>query len=472
VNEGRAATRARAMSGCSKGGTMARLVAIGDSLTQGFHSLAITNTDQSYPAMIASAMGLAVDEFRLPDFRGRGGLPLSVEWLARNLEDRYGATMSTFEWVKAMHAIPDLIDDVEDYWERGKGSRPSADELYHNLAVWGFEVADAYQIDAARCLEQIGKPKDNWFVPPSQPRYRTALKVLNPARTDARARHTQIQVAREIKEREGGIDHLIVWLGANNCLGTVVELDVRRTGETPPGPMSSSTLWMPEAFRAEYQELAAHVAAIGAKHVYVATVPHVTIPPITRGVMKDRGRLPPGEKYFDFYTRFFIHDKNFNPDRDPHLTKQEAIEIDQCIDEYNKVIRAEQQQRGWNLVDMCNVLDELAVRRNHGQPTYQLPDELKDLTVRFFEIQPGGGVKCGGLIGLDGVHPTACGYGVVAQEFVKVMRQHDPTIRDIDFGQIRRYDTLVSKPPQTLNDMIGALEALERRFHVSRWMRG
>lgn len=450
---------------------MARLVAIGDSLTQGFHSLAVTNTDQSYPAMIAKAMGLGIRDFLLPDFRARGGLPLSVEWLARGLEERYGATMSTFEWIKALHAIPDLIDDVEDYWERGKGSLPSADVRYHNLAVWGFEVADAFQISAAHCMEQIRRPKDDWFAPPSQPRFRTALKVLNPARTTTRASHTQIEVAKEIQKNENGIDHLIVWLGANNCLGTVVELEIRRTKGTPPGPMSGCTLWTPEAFRKELEVLATHIADIGAKHVYLATVPHVTIPPITRGMMESRGCLPEGEKYFDYYTRFFIHDKDFRPERDKHLTKAQAMEIDACIDAYNEVIVAEASNRGWHLVDMCGVLDQLAVRRNHGKPTYPVPTELGDLTLRFFEIQPGGGVKSGGLIGLDGVHPTACGYGIVAQEFINVMRQNEPDIQDIDFADIRRWDTLVSKPPQTLNDMIGVLETLERKFHISQWMR-
>ena len=450
---------------------MARLVAIGDSLTQGFHSLAVTNTDQSFPAMIARAMGLGVRDFLLPDFRARGGLPLSVEWLARRLEERYGPTMSTFEWIKALHVIPDLIDDVEDYWERGKGSQPSADVRYHNLAVWGFELADAYQISAAHCMEQIRRPKDDWFAPPSQPRFRTALKVLNPARTTARAAHTQIEVAREIQRSEGGIDHLIVWLGANNCLGTVVELEVRRTKDTPPGPMSGHTLWTPEAFRKELEVLASHIADIGATHVYLATVPHVTIPPITRGVMKGAGCLPEGEKYFDHYTRFFIRDKDFRPDRDKHLTRAQAIEIDACIDAYNELLVAEAGRRGWHVVDMCGVLDRLAVRRNHGKPTYPVPTELSDLTLRFFEIQPGGGVRSGGLIGLDGVHPTACGYGIVAQEFIQVMRAHEPGIQDIDFGDVRRWDTLVSKPPQTLNDMIGVLETLERKFHVSQWMR-
>ena len=451
---------------------MARLVAIGDSLTQGFHSLAVTNTDQSFPAMIARAMGLGVVDFRLPDFKGRGGLPLSVEWLARGLEERYGATMSTFEWIQALHVIPDLIDDVEDYWERGKGSRPSADVRYHNLAVWGFEVADAYDIDAARCVEAIGRPKEDWFAPPSQPRFRTALKVLNPGRTAARATDTQIGVARAIKEQEGGIDHLIVWLGANNCLGTVVELEIRPTAKIPPGPMSGCTLWSPEAFAAEFARLADQIEQIGARHVYVATVPHVTIPPITRGVMASRGCLPEGERYFDYYTRFFIQDKDFDPRRDKHLTKKQAIEIDQCIDEYNKVIRAEQSRRGWGLVDMCDVLDRLAVRRNHGAPTYPIPTELSDLSLRFFEIRPGGGgIKSGGLIGLDGVHPTACGYAIVAQEFIDVMKANDPTIEDIDFGEIRRWDTLVSRPPRTLNDMIGVLATLERKFHITRWLR-
>lgn len=452
---------------------MARLVAIGDSLTQGFHSLAVTNTDQSYPALIARAMGLGVRDFLLPDFTGRGGMPLSVEWLARRLEDRYGPTMSTFEWIKALHAIPDLIDEVEDYWERGKGAQASGDVRFHNLACWGFGVADAYEIQAAHCMEAIKVPKDDWFAPPAQPRLRSALKVLNPARTTDRATDTQLDVARDIARRDGGIQHLIVWLGANNCLGTVVELELRRTGDSPPRleERPAYTLWTPEAFRKELAVLGERIAEIGADHVYLATVPHVTIPPVTRGVMERAGCLPEGEKYFDYYTRFFIHDKDFRSGRDKHLTRAEAIEIDACIDSYNELLVAEAARRRWHVVDMCRVLDRLAVRRNHGKPTYPMPIELSDLTLRFFEINPGGGVKSGGLIGLDGVHPTACGYGIVAQEFIDVMRANEPGIQDIDFADVRRWDTLVSKPPQTLNDMLGVLETLERRFHMSQWLR-
>src|SRR5689334_3341715 len=52
-----------------------RLVAIGDSLTHGFQSDAIFNSDWSYPAMIARELGW-YDQFRHPEYRGFGGLPL------------------------------------------------------------------------------------------------------------------------------------------------------------------------------------------------------------------------------------------------------------------------------------------------------------------------------------------------------------------------------------------------------------
>lgn len=449
---------------------MAKLVAIGDSLTQGFQSLAITRTDQSFPALIARAMGLDLRGFRQPDFRGKGGLPCNVEWLARRLEERYGSHLSTFEWLRAVHTLTDLIDEVEEYWERGPGAQPSADTLFHNLAVWGFEVGDAFGIDAATCARSITGSKDDWFQPPSHARLRTALGVLNPARTPARSGDTQLSIAKKIAEAEG-IEHLIVWLGANNCLGTVVELDIRETGDEPPEPCSGFTLWTPKAFARDWAELARQIAGLGARHVYVATVPHVTIPPVTRGIMRDRGRLPSDRRYFDYYTRFSIHDKDFDPDVDPHLTGDDAQKIDGYVDEYNRVIVAEAQARGWHVVDTCSMLDRLAVRRNHGRPSYPLPPALSDLSVRFFEITPGGELKSGGLISLDGVHPTACGYALVAQEFIDVMNRHGANARNVDFSDVRRWDTLVSTPPLTLDDMLSALATLERYFHLSSWLR-
>jgi hypothetical protein len=68
-----------------------RLVAIGDSLTHGFQSGAIPNTDISYPAIIAYEMGW-YDLFRKPNYFGFGGLPLKLEFLIRELEKEFGDT--------------------------------------------------------------------------------------------------------------------------------------------------------------------------------------------------------------------------------------------------------------------------------------------------------------------------------------------------------------------------------------------
>lgn len=447
---------------------MAKLVALGDSLTQGFRSLAITDSGLSPPALIAEAMGIPAEQFDLPDFRGEGGLPFNVEWLARELEKKFGGALSGFEWPAALADAVALADRVEDFWERGEGAATQADTLYHNLAIWGFEVGDAYNVTAEICRNRIGTARDNFLGLPSEPRLRTALRVLNPALVSSRDQDTQLAVAKKIRERDGRIDHLIVAYGANNCLGTVVELEIRETGEDPPGPFSGCTLWTRLAFEKEYAQLVLAVEAIDAEHVYVATVPHVTIPPISRGIMKDRGRLPENRKYFDYYARFLVPDQDFDPDRHKHLTGAQAETIDRRIDEYNAFIRKSAEQNGWSVVDLEKLLGDLAWRRNHGKPKRALPPPLTGLNVKFFEIGPTGAIRRGGLISLDGVHPTVAGYAVMAQEFIDVMRANEPSIRDIDFAAVRARDTLVSNPPLTLDDVYGALRTLEGKFNLTR----
>ena len=449
---------------------MAKLVAIGDSLTQGFQSLAIAHTDLSPPAMIADQMGLSAESFRLPDFSGSGGLPLNLEWLARKLEAKLGADIRLFEWVTAFFEIRELLDDVEEYWEKGRGSRPSGDVLFHNLAVWGFEVADAYQITPALQQSVIRQPKDNILQPPSEPRLRTAYRILNPAQSDERDQDTQISITKRIRERDGEIENLIVALGGNNCLATVVELDIRETGDTPPGPNSDCTLWSPAAFKKDFEGLVERILEIHADNVFIATVPHVTIPPISRGVMEHRGRLPRERKYFDYYTHFWIRDKKFDPDRDPRLRAEDAAKIDGYIDEYNAIILDAATTHGWHVVDVARLVDELAVRRNQGVPKRSLPAPIADLSVRLFEIYPNGEIQAGGLFSLDGVHPSTCGYALIAQEYIDVMKGVGVSVPDIDFAAIRRSDTLVSHAPRVLDDMFGMLQTLEKKLHFSRWL--
>ncbi|MFJ7969039.1 hypothetical protein [Streptomyces sp. NPDC096324] len=98
-----------------------RLVTIGDSLTHGFQSGAVFNTDLSYPAIIAHEMGSGTD-FRFPVYPGYGGLPLNIELLLRELQERFGKDLDWWEVPLALFHARRFLDEVEDYWERGPGS--------------------------------------------------------------------------------------------------------------------------------------------------------------------------------------------------------------------------------------------------------------------------------------------------------------------------------------------------------------
>ncbi|NEP19521.1 MAG: hypothetical protein F6J97_21950 [Leptolyngbya sp. SIO4C1] len=93
----------------------AKLVAIGDSLTEGFLSGSISKTELSYPALIAQCLGQ--QPFKTPDFSGEGGMPLNIEALLNRLAQRYGDRIGWLDLIPASLTVHSYMDTVEDYWE-------------------------------------------------------------------------------------------------------------------------------------------------------------------------------------------------------------------------------------------------------------------------------------------------------------------------------------------------------------------
>jgi hypothetical protein len=214
------------------------------------------------------------------------------------------------------------------------------------------------------------------------------------------------------------------------------------------------------------------VRAIRARHVIWCTIPHVTIAPIARGVA---GKVRPDSRYFPYYTRPWITDRDFDPGRDPSITEDEARAVDSAIDQYNDAItgavaEARQAGRDWYLFDVAGVLDRLASRRYldnvEARPPwwrpYPLPPELAALRPvpdSRFLTSDGTGRRSGGLFSLDGIHPTTIGYGIIAQELINIMvgagvqfmalDGRTPRIGPIrvDFARLIRRDTLLNHPP-------------------------
>ncbi|MEW1927864.1 hypothetical protein [Streptomyces sp. NPDC088360] len=242
------------------------------------------------------------------------------------------------------------------------------------------------------------------------------------------------------------------------------------------------TVWQPKHFTSELRKVAAEVAAIKARHVIWCTVPHVTIAPIARGV---DDKVRPGSRYFPYYTRPWISDRDFDAHRDPKITDDEARQVDDAIDAYNDAITAtvraaRSKGKDWYLLETCGLMDRLASRRYAEDPLarpdwwqpYPLPSALQTLSPppnSHFLAAKNGRRTDGGLFSLDGVHPTTVGYGILAQELINVMRlagirffrpdgvtlRQDPVL--VDFDRLIRHDTLVNRPPGNLGSALGVL---------------
>lgn len=465
-----------------------RLVAIGDSLTQGFQSGAIHATDLSYAAIVAYELGWQ-ESFRRPTYPGFGGLPLNLELLLRDLEERYGSTLNPWELPLALFRARSWMDRLEDYWERGPGSLAPAVAAYnHALAVYGWDLRDVLEKTAASSYAAMSRPRDDLLGQVVENHAERAALRVYPHWSDEVGSQTLLDAAASLgaepADGSDGIETLVVFLGANNCLGSVTRLRVTWSGADYQDLQGKTayTVWQPEHFRAEYAELVRQVRAVRARHVVLCTVPHVTIPPIARGLGT---KTAPGSRYYPYYTRPWVTAARFDPQRDPHITATQAHAVDTAIDLYNDAIeghvrQARQQGRDWYLLDTAGVLDRLASRRYIEDPNarppwwtpYPLPPALAALTPlpdsRFLTGDGHGGRATGGLFSLDGVHPTTIGYGLVAQELINVMRlagvefrhgggalRTDPVTVDVDRLLLR--DTLVRHPPQLVTSTLGIL---------------
>ena len=182
-------------------------------------------------------------------------------------------------------------------------------------------------------------------------------------------------------------------MGANNILGTVLDFEVKWSQVATYQDLErkgAANAWLPSHFANEYDTLVSKIRAINAKHVIFVTVPHVTIVPMVRGI----GNKMPGDRYFARYTRPWITDAVFSPNRHPCLTGNELRAIDWAIDQYNNhivnIVRSERLDQAlkvpgaprtdWRVVDLAGLLDRLAYRRylldEEARPEWWTPYEL------------------------------------------------------------------------------------------------
>jgi hypothetical protein len=497
-----------------------RLVTIGDSISHGFMSGAIFRTEVSWPAIVAYELGLRLappnsdpsppNVFRYPVYEppdGPGGLPFDIERFLRALQSRYGTDMSLGELFKASWFANCYLDGIEDFWERKSDKNvPMLAATPHDLSVYGWDVRDVLSSSYDTIMKDLADHKagDDW-VPwrqlVEQDTSRAALRVLGPAHAENPGVQTALDAAEALGQqaaRGPGIETLVVMIGSNNALATMLKLELCWSGVdyADPAEKAKYTVWRPSHFAADFSELETRLRAIKARHVILATVPSVTIAPVARGLPAKQAH---GSRYFPYYTRPWIDASSFEPRYDPHVTGDQARTVDSAIDAYNATIidtvrRARTDGRDWYLFDLGGLLDSLASKRYLTDPAarppwwqeYALPDAIKALdpvpNTRFFRSGPHGRID-GGLFSLDGVHPTTIGYGIVSQEIIRVMERAGVTFRtptgdvrpgpiDVDWRRLLAADTLISNPPALLDDGLGLLGWLDERLDWVRTIAG
>jgi len=489
----------------AKGSPRHRLVALGDSLTHGFKNFAVRDTRLSYPAMIARELGWE-REFRVPLYDGPGGLPLDLEWLLRELESEFGAELEKGEAVNTVLAARRLLEVHEDFWERGPAARPArGTEINHNLAIFGWDLRDTLSRDAENCRDELVDARDKpWPSAPENSGPLAAMRVLDSARDAGGRALTPIEAATQLGAAgavdddgaplpdEDGIETLIVFLGSNNALPTVLTLDVNwsRIDYANLGAKDAYTVWRPTHFAAELRAVSDAVRRIRSRHVLWITVPHVTIAPLARGF---GGKVSESSRYFRYYGRPWVKEDAFlrDPGRYPHLTAAQARAVDSAIDQYNEAIcETVRGARGagldWHVVDLSGALDRMAVRRYFDQPQAQpewwTPYDFPKALTGALGYTPGteflrsghNGIEAGGIVGLDGVHPTTVGYSLIAHECMKVMKAvgvrfytatgEERTQPEVDFAGVVHADTLLSNPLVSGVAMLKLLGQLDDRF--------
>lgn len=467
------------------------LVVLGDSLSQGFQNNSIYRSDLGFAGFLARALDID-DSFRQPAFEYFGGLPLNMEMVIRELSSQYDhrTALRWYRYPEVVFKVLNSARKVRNHWMRHETPLKTAGSTpYHNQSVWGYAINDAWQLTERLCSEYIrnNPARQSMFsLFPGHAMYTTARHVLNPKFKREFADHTLVDNVNWFSGN-GGIENLIVYLGNNHVTGSVTDLQVTYSepDELLRYPHDRNyTVMRPEHFEQLYRKLAERVARLKVRRVFAGTIPYVTIPPITHGI-NDSGRVD--SEYFDYYTKFWIWDEQFDPGKHRYLTREQAIDLDNTVDAYNKIIRDVAREYGWHVIPINRYVYAMATRRHRGRTHLSFPDGLVEALQRNpdtgYLVQEGrarldtrylgfdrdtGGLQQGGVFSLDGLHPTTIGYGLLAQLFYNHMQRNGVAFpRPIDWDHIVASDTLITRPPHLLAEMKTLLNLMTFAFRRS-----
>jgi len=455
-----------------------KLLTIGDSISQGFISGAAADPSIAYSTLISNAINnVNYNSVRWPtEYK----LKYDLEAILREIERSHFKNIPIIKIIPILRSIDKILNKSEEYFEIGSGKVgnpiPGAPTYYHNLSIEGMDIADTWLVTPRLCKRIIERDKannrNNLFKSASSPFYRNAFRVLNPQSTSHHMDKSAISWLEFISKKDG-IENIIIWLGSNNALGTIFDLEIiPTTGDGNIHNMHRElrqkyNLWSVSDFETEYSTLLEKVISALRDNkekicnVYIGNIPLITISPSLKGFGDtediDNPDIAIGGKvmYFENYTHIHLSEKAAQKYK-KFMTKSDAITIDKTILSYNEIIKKLVEDKSkkasninFTIVDLCTPLTKMAYKRNHYNPKYEFPEYFnqlgRTLTTEFYCTDNKKIVNKGGIFSLDGVHPSAVGQGLIAYEFLKKMNNNNH-LNNLNWDEIFSSDSLLTDP--------------------------
>ncbi len=369
-------------------GQYSKVVVIGDSLSAGYCSGGLVETFQqnSFPALIARQCG--INDFEQP-LVSEPGIPALL---------------------RLVDLTPVIIPITTDPTQYGHPLNLNLQRPYDNLAVPGATLYDA-----------LNTVTDNGGL------HDLILRGLG----------TQVQQAISLNP-----DLIIVWIGNNDVLGAA----------TSGTPIEGVTLTPKDVFQAEFEQLISTLKSSTGADIIVANIPSVlsipfvtTVPPYiinpqTGEVVVDQngnpmtylGQSDDGSPFISPNSKVLLTAMQYiaqgyglptqlggNGQPLPDsvvLTPNELATIEDYLNTFNSYIKSTAEKYGCALFDSNNIFKDIVANGI----------EVGGITIRTNFLT-------GGFFSLDGVHPTAIGYALVAEYMIRTINQYfGKNIPDVD----------------------------------------
>ncbi|HLZ84967.1 MAG TPA: hypothetical protein VKQ54_15490 [Caulobacteraceae bacterium] len=403
---------------------MVAMMAIGDSLFNGVRSLTIKEelAQWSAPAQVARALGIP---FATPDY---------PRYVVVNFE----------QW---LHDFPQVFTSMQDlerniaFWDATpKSSLPAFDNIaiasarYADLYTRTWQTADA-EIAALHAALGTGFTQPNARLADMFFAFNTRF-LLNPTGDPNTPPQTPLEIVAD-----RGPARLLVNIGPNNGLWNMGFGAVASSGLGNPtgGPFDADDV-------VDLKALVAHLGALppAVEHIYVNAMP---LPSDVADMMPFPDTSDTHKPGAGAYYPTYENSIGFNYGT---LTAAQQRANDDLVSEVNALVAQEARpDPRIHIVPIDQAFKGWDFKTDPDAQHFDIDGKvISNLMIQSGSL-PLPHPWRGGLMGLDGMHPTILGYAVMAQEILKSIQQYEGVAAPapIDLKRAYQADSLLQRLP-------------------------